>query len=125
MPYVAYLRRVAGASAAALALGVSANANAAAALEWTASIIDTADVTTRSCTVDTLLPHLVTLVDNRFLASFDFLSLAITRTGGATQGTPLTAPGTFQFTPTQLGSYTAVVFGDPGTFSGRSVGTFG
>ena len=121
MPYVANLGRVAG--AVALALGLSANSNAAG-LEWTDSILDNASVLTRAFSIDSLTQQRVSLFDNNFLASFDFLSVAITRTGGGTVAT-LLAPGNTTFTPTSVGSYTAVVFGDAGTFAGRSVSTFG
>ena len=121
MPYVANLARVTG--AVALALGVAANSSAAG-LAWTDSILDNPDVLTQSFSIDSLQQQRVSLFDNAFLASFDALAVAITRTGGATVAT-LLSPGSTTFTPTSTGSYTAVVFGDPGTFGGRSVSTFG
>jgi len=121
MPYVANLGRVAG--AAALALGLTANSNAAG-LEWTDSILDNPSVVSRSFSIESLTQQRVSLFDNAFLANFDFLSVLISRTGGATAAT-LLAPGTTTFTPTAIGSYTATVFGDPGALGARSVSTFG
>ena len=122
MPNVAKLGRVAG--AAALALGLTANAHAQAALEWTASIFDDPNFLLRQFDVTSLIDHRVTLVDNGFLANFDTLALAITRTGSSTVQT-LSGPGEFTFTPTSTGSYTAIVFGDPGLSGNVEMSTFG
>lgn len=126
MPSVVKYGRVA--CAAALAFGVTANSNAQTpALEWTASILGDADVLSRSFTVDSLIDHRVTLIDNNFLANFDSLALAVTRTGGETMGKLENGPGEFVFTPSALGSYTAVVVGDPGSAgeNGLALSTFG
>ena len=123
MPYVVKFGRVA--SAAALALGVTVNANAATnVLEWTESILGDANVLKTEFTINSLIDHTVTLVDNAFLASFDRLDLLITRTGNGTVAT-LNAPGSQTFTPVSVGSYTATVFGDPGDSNGVSLSTFG
>ena len=122
MPYVPKFGRIA--CATALALGVSANVYAAPSLEWTASILGDANVLSRTFVIDLLQDQHVTLIDNEFLSNFDMLSLAITKTGGATMGT-LSGPGDFTFTPPSIGSYTAIVFGDPGSFDGTSLSTFG
>ena len=122
MPYAAKLGRIAG--AVALAFGITANANASAALEWTASILDDPNFLLRQFDVTSLVDHKVTLVDNNFMANFDTLALAITRTGSTTVQT-LTGPGEFTFTPTTTGSYTAIVFGDPGISGGVELSTFG
>ena len=120
MPYVAKLGRVAG--AVVLALGVTANVNAALVQET--RVFDEVDFFIKTFDITSLVSHTVTLSDNNFLTSFDTLALAITKTGGETVQT-LTAPGSFSFTPTATGSYTAIVFGDPGVSNGIELGTFG
>ena len=123
MPYVVKFGRVA--SAVALAMGVTANATAATSvLEWTDSILGDPNVLSTSFSVTSLVDHTVSLVDNAFLANFDRLELLVARTGDGTVAT-LTGAGNTSFTPTSVGSYTAVVFGDPGDSNGVSLSTFG
>ena len=66
---------------------------------------------------DVGLPRLlVSLFDNEVPTPFQYLELAVTRTGGATVGTvalDTTASGSFAF-DLLPGSYTAIVFGLPG-----------
>ena len=122
MPYAAKLSRVAG--AVALAFGVTANVNAALLPIQETVVFDATDFLVTSFNVTSLVDHTVTLVDNSFLTNFDTLALALTMTGGATVQT-LTGPGTFTFTPSATGSFTAIVFGDPGSSGGVELGTFG
>lgn len=61
---------------------------------------------------DTSLGYQASLLDYAFPASFDFLSMAITR--GATLLGTVTGSGSFSFFAAGAGTYTALVFGDPG-----------
>jgi len=111
----------------ALVLGLSVASTARAAvpvLEWTETIIGGPAALETSFTISSLLPHKVTLTDNGFLAPFEFVALGVFKTGGATMGT-IVGPGTFSFTPTVLGSYTATLVGLAGTIEGLAVSTFG
>ena len=120
MSKVAKLGRAAG--AVALAFGIAANVHAATpAFEWTATIQDSLKVLTDTFTIDTLIDQKVSLVDNNFTSRFDSLNLLIAKTGGTTMVT-LSGPGEQTFSPTAIGSYTAVLVGDPGT---SSISTFG
>ena len=125
MPNVAKFGRVA--SGVALALGVTMNASAANLLEWSDSILDNPNFLLNNFDITELVSHRVTLSDINFLAPFDMVALAVTRTGsppGSTVQT-LLAPGELTFTPTELGNYTAILFGDPGSANGVALSTFG
>ncbi|MCC6473283.1 MAG: hypothetical protein IT514_06010 [Burkholderiales bacterium] len=78
-------------------------------------------------TIGTTGPVTATLSDNGFLAPFDFLALAITKTGGGTMGSvtspPTALPASFGFFATLTGSYTAIVIGKPSAV--LPAGTFG
>lgn len=88
-------------------------------------------------TIGALGEYMATLTDNVLPTAFDFLRLSITKTGGATMGSVelgVSNSGSFSFAAGVTGSYTALVFGLPGTITlptrgGGSVavsaGTFG
>lgn len=60
------------------------------------------------------------LTDNVLPAAFDFLRLSITKTGGPTMGSVelgASNTGSFSFAAGVTGSYTALVFGLPGTIT--------
>jgi hypothetical protein len=62
--------------------------------------------------IDTPGPYTASLFDLGFPSSFANLQLGIAKTGGASQGS-ISAPGSFSFMASALGSYTALVFGIP------------
>jgi hypothetical protein len=105
--------------------GLAAQAQASdAVLEWTDTILGGPSVLSTKFDITSDMMHKVTLIDNGFLASFEFLSAAVTKTGGATMGS-IIGPGSFSFKPPVMGSYTAIVVGTPGSFDGISLSTFG
>lgn len=61
---------------------------------------------------DVSVGYEASLLDYAFPAHFDFLSLAITQ-GADLLGT-VEGSGSFTFSPVETGTYTALVFGDPG-----------
>ncbi|MGQ9860461.1 MAG: FxDxF family PEP-CTERM protein [Thiobacillaceae bacterium] len=106
-----------------LAIGTSAHAYDPV-LEWTGNMSSTGALSMGFTIDQPGLTHVATLVDNGFLADFDFLALGVFKTGDGSMGS-LIGPGSFSFTPTVPGSYTAVVFGDPGSFGPFTYSTFG
>ncbi len=125
--------------ALALAAGIGAQANASAPVfEKTDSLSgDSFQSVSYAFSIPSLGEYKAVLTDNVLPAMFDFLKLAITKTGGGTMGSVelgVSNTGSFSFLATSTGSYTALVFGDPGTISlpkrgGGSItvsaGTFG
>jgi hypothetical protein len=112
-----------------LALGLAVGNPAHAydpVLEWTGSMTGGLQLASMNFTItDTSLPYIASLLDNGFLAPFDFLALGVFKTGGAQMGSVI-GVGAFTFTAPVTGAYTAIVVGDPGaTPFGFSSSTFG
>ncbi|MCU0842812.1 MAG: FxDxF family PEP-CTERM protein [Thiobacillaceae bacterium] len=94
-------------------------------LEWTGSMTSDFESLSMNFTItDDSLPHVASLVDTGFLAPFDFLALGVFKTGGALMGS-VVGSGSVTFDPPTAGSYTAIVFGEPGAFNGFTFSTFG
>jgi len=107
-------------------LGAAASASAVTVLAVTDTFSGAGVVNSRShtFTIDTPGTYLASLVDNELFAAFSVLALGITKSGGDTLGT-LGGPGSFSFSASAAGSYTAVVGGIVGPGGLLPIGTYG
>ena len=90
-----------------------ASAQASTVFETTGTMFGDAQFTSYTFDIiDTSVDYSASLMDYAFPSSFDALGLAIAK--GASLMGSIMGSGSFMFSPVEAGTYTALVFGDPG-----------
>jgi len=107
---------------AATLMGTMVSAHASTVFETTGTMFGDAQFTSYTFDIlDTSVGYSASLMDYAFPSSFDALGLAIAK-GASLMGSVM-GSGSFSFSPVEAGTYTALVFGDPGgAFNAGSYG---